>query len=75
MLEIYKVEENHQISMMKNTHRCEVQVMKSVITNEKNRILLSGFSNNVKNIHNLSECIHEKIKGAEGAIENILVSK
>lgn len=45
IFQFYHVEENHQIYVIKNCHRCEVQVMKSVVINERNRVLLTGYSN------------------------------
>lgn len=49
--------------------------MKSILINERNRLLLSGYSNNAQNIHYISELRHFVINASEGPIENVLISK
>ena len=49
--------------------------MKGIIVNERNRILLSGLSNENCPDHHYSSFPHECITTKDGPIENILISK
>lgn len=54
--------------MLKNLHRCEVQVMRTVLMNEKAKVALHGFSNNIQHIHYLNEFVHSTINASEGKV-------
>lgn len=49
--------------------------MKSIIINERNRVLLNGYTNSIDNMNFLGEFVHSNINAAEGPIENLLISK
>jgi hypothetical protein len=46
ILDKFKIEQNHQIFTTKKSIKCEIHSVKTLVTNERKKVLLNGYSNN-----------------------------
>ena len=72
---MHGIEENHQIFVTKSCVRCEIQIMKSILQNERNRTLLSGYSNENVAVYEYDEFPYLIMDAHETGVGNVLISK